>query len=69
LTILPNYAVAVAFSDGLSAGFSDVFEAAESEDDFLVELELLELELDSESLFGRLSVMYQPDPLKTTPTG
>ena len=23
----------------------------------------------SPELFGRLSVMYQPDPLKTTPTG
>jgi hypothetical protein len=34
---------------------------------FLDELED-ELPPESES-FGRLSVMYQPEPLKTTPTG
>jgi hypothetical protein len=39
-----------------------------SDDDFFDEVVLLELPSESRS-FGRLSVMYQPVPLKTTPTG
>ena len=37
-------------------------------DEFFDELELVELDSESRS-FGRLSVTYQPVPLKTTPTG
>jgi len=69
--VLFNYADAAVFSGFESELFSALFEevvaSVDSEVDFLLEIED-ELPLDSDS-FGRLSVMYQPEPLNTTPTG
>lgn len=57
--VFSDPAVAVDFSALLDASLFD------SDDDaFLAEAPSPSLEL-----FGRLSVMYQPEPLKTTPTG
>jgi hypothetical protein len=62
-----GYADAVAFS-GFASGVVDELDFSDGE--FLVdELDFSDdPEFDSDAC-GRLSVMYQPEPLKTTPTG